>query len=433
MTLKQFGELAGGASLAYLFYASNWHPLLKIPLAFFFGIMGISLAFLPIEERPLDIWIINFLRAIYHPTYYIWKKDSVFSALALASSPPHSSSPPEEIPSSAAPGLWPFPKPAPETTPSTEPTPTVEPSPPPTPIPLSEPEPKKTEPVLPPTPPTPSLAEPPPLSVDQLLKLRGQKAKTSSSENPESPFSSSLVPPLPPSKETFPLPNSAAGLTIDDLASLREKKATEKETRTKNNLSEMDQKITTLSAQNKEFLIQIENLHNQILSRPGQDNHSLEEQTTSLTEQKNTLSAQISKLRQDMQTERVAPLSSPAYQPTMDKSANFRVVSKAATRQATVTLTELPNIMNGIITDDKGTPIDSVILVIKDKTGNSIRAMKSNKIGQFMVSTPLENGLYYLEMEKPGLIFDPIEINLTGQVLQPLYIKPKQQAGLNMP
>src|SRR5574340_768773 len=82
MTLKQFGELAGGAIVAYLFWASNWHPLLRWPLTFFFGLLGVGLAFLPIEERPLDVWIINFLKAIYRPTYYVWKKDT--SGMAIA-------------------------------------------------------------------------------------------------------------------------------------------------------------------------------------------------------------------------------------------------------------------------------------------------------------------------------------------------------------
>ena len=74
MTLKQFCELAAGAIIAYIFYASGLHPILKWPLVFIFGFLGFALAFLPIEERPLDVWLANFFKSIYQPTLYLWKK-----------------------------------------------------------------------------------------------------------------------------------------------------------------------------------------------------------------------------------------------------------------------------------------------------------------------------------------------------------------------
>ncbi|MBI3887665.1 PrgI family protein, partial [Candidatus Microgenomates bacterium] len=77
MTLKQFGELAGGAAVAYIFYATNWPGVIKWPFVLFFTLFGFALAFLPIEERPLDIWIGNFVKAIYKPTLYIWKKGAI--------------------------------------------------------------------------------------------------------------------------------------------------------------------------------------------------------------------------------------------------------------------------------------------------------------------------------------------------------------------
>lgn len=74
MTLKQFLELAGGLILAILFYSSNLLFLFKIPLILLSVFFGIALAFFPIEDRPLDQWIINFLNSIYKPTRFIWKK-----------------------------------------------------------------------------------------------------------------------------------------------------------------------------------------------------------------------------------------------------------------------------------------------------------------------------------------------------------------------
>ncbi|MCE7897823.1 hypothetical protein DYH11_01265 [Candidatus Microgenomates bacterium CPR3] len=74
MTLKQFLELAAGLLLAVLFYSSNLLFIFKAPLILLSVFFGIALAFFPIEDRPLDQWIINFVNAIYKPTRFTWKK-----------------------------------------------------------------------------------------------------------------------------------------------------------------------------------------------------------------------------------------------------------------------------------------------------------------------------------------------------------------------
>lgn len=74
MTLKQFLELAGAGLVAFIAYSSNLPEIVKWPIVIFFVLMGIALAFLPIEERPLDTWILAFIRAIYNPTKFHWKK-----------------------------------------------------------------------------------------------------------------------------------------------------------------------------------------------------------------------------------------------------------------------------------------------------------------------------------------------------------------------
>ncbi|MEK7458691.1 MAG: PrgI family protein, partial [Patescibacteria group bacterium] len=74
MTLKQFFELAAGGLFAFLSYTSNLPDLLKWPLVFVFVVLGVAFAFVPLEERPLDHWFIAFIRAIYNPTKFYWKK-----------------------------------------------------------------------------------------------------------------------------------------------------------------------------------------------------------------------------------------------------------------------------------------------------------------------------------------------------------------------
>lgn len=81
MTLKQFLELLFGFVLAYLFYSSNLIFIIKWPLAIMSFLLGAGLAFFPIEDRPLDQWITNFIKAIYRPTRFIWKKTNKVPAI----------------------------------------------------------------------------------------------------------------------------------------------------------------------------------------------------------------------------------------------------------------------------------------------------------------------------------------------------------------
>lgn len=74
MTLKQFFQVAGGVLVGLLFYASNLPGIVKWPIIIISTLVGVALAFLPFEERPLEKWIIAFFRSIYSPTEYYWKK-----------------------------------------------------------------------------------------------------------------------------------------------------------------------------------------------------------------------------------------------------------------------------------------------------------------------------------------------------------------------
>jgi len=75
MTLKQFLKLAGGLILAFLFYSSGLPWLLKWPLVLGFSLFGAALAFLPVNERPLDVWILSFFKRVFSPTIYLWRKE----------------------------------------------------------------------------------------------------------------------------------------------------------------------------------------------------------------------------------------------------------------------------------------------------------------------------------------------------------------------
>lgn len=77
MTLKQFFQLAGGLLVALIFYSAPLVGIIKWPFVIISAILGVALAFLPLEERPLEKWIFAFFRAIYAPTEFFWKKITV--------------------------------------------------------------------------------------------------------------------------------------------------------------------------------------------------------------------------------------------------------------------------------------------------------------------------------------------------------------------
>lgn len=76
MTLKQFFELAGGIIIALLLYYTNLPTILKWPLLILSVAGGVGIAFVPFEERPLDQWLRAYLKAIYQPTQFVWRKHS---------------------------------------------------------------------------------------------------------------------------------------------------------------------------------------------------------------------------------------------------------------------------------------------------------------------------------------------------------------------
>jgi len=74
MTLKQFGEVAAGCIAGFVLYQTNLPVPIKWPLIVIFAGFGALVAFVPVEERPLDQWLVAFFHALYRPTQYYWKR-----------------------------------------------------------------------------------------------------------------------------------------------------------------------------------------------------------------------------------------------------------------------------------------------------------------------------------------------------------------------
>lgn len=83
----------------------------------------------------------------------------------------------------------------------------------------------------------------------------------------------------------------------------------------------------------------------------------------------------------------------------------------------------VPNVVVGLVRDNTGMLLVEVVIIVKDPDGEPVRALKTNKVGQFAISTPLPNGDYTIELQKPGFKFDTIAVKLDGQIFQPIEIR----------
>lgn len=434
MTLVQFGELAGGLAVGWLFWSSPIHILIRLPLAVFFALLGVGLAFVPVEERPMHVWIFNFFKSIYRPTYYIWRKSNLDPLQTppvvsgkMAATIGNSNVAPilEELPKTQGP--WPYeasPSPsAPatqngipitqqkvaDTTPLTPPlqanstsqmnsTATVAPadapmSPPPT-VTDASMAPPSVSPPTPPAPAQPTTVEP--TSINELMNARTQNG---SAPNPDD-----------------------KPMTIEELVRRREQMSMANDQKVASALSVAEKKVNDLTEQNKELLMQIDEIKNKLYGpEANADLGTLTNDLDHLMEKKNKLATEIATVRDELAGVRVAPLTNPNYiEPPFKRTVKPVTV---APRQAIVSLTSIPNVVNGLVLDSEAKPLEGAILIVKDGNGNSIRALRTNKVGQFIASTPLSNGQYSIEVEKANYVFDPRPVTLTGQLIEPLEIR----------
>lgn len=134
---------------------------------------------------------------------------------------------------------------------------------------------------------------------------------------------------------------------------------------------------------------------------------------------------QASELKEQIKSVQTQIAEPPPAVPVPISREKVKVVIPVKPKPTQVALTVFPNVINGIIKDKDKNYLEGVVAVIYDKEGLPVRALKTNKLGQFTGSTPLPNGTYTLELEKENCVFDVLQIELTGGVLPPLLITAK--------
>lgn len=313
MTLKQFGLLASGCLVAVIFYASGLPGFIKWPLILFFVILGVAMAFVPIENRPFHQWIISFFKAVYSPTQFIWQKKAkklpVFERTAFV-----------------------------------------------------------------------------------------QK------------------------KPVTPLPTPSA-----DQAQLSQF------------LQSLPQEKTALEKQEDAFLEKIGHFFDNpdvsaVSPEPAPVSPFTKPLVVASSQPSPSPTPKIDKPLPELKVKKVT-IKPPVSKPEKPKS--YTAYPKAAkpketkTTKAAKTSLELPfpqtpktpNLIIGMVFDKQGKIIENAIIEIRDEQEIPVRALKTNRLGQFRIVTPLKNGEYEIETEKEGFIFDIIKINLKGEPVPPIEIR----------
>lgn len=147
---------------------------------------------------------------------------------------------------------------------------------------------------------------------------------------------------------------------------------------------------------------------------PGNDSKDFTQKFQGVLSDLQKLNQEAEVVSKKLATVSKTPLNLPSTQPVKARSL------------PTLSLTAVPNILNGIITDALGNYVEGAIVVAHDKQGIPVRALKSNKLGQFIAATPLPTGQYSLSTEKENLLFDVTALELKGEVIDPLVIQAKK-------
>ncbi|MFZ1720933.1 MAG: hypothetical protein WAU07_00325 [Microgenomates group bacterium] len=373
MTLKQFGEVALGIIFAFLINFTNLPVVIKWPLIVFSVGLGAAAAFIPIAERPLDHWITTFFRALYKPTQFYWKRTERIPEPFLFKPRDNEAPVEEEF------DLTPYKRQRIKEYLHSVPTETTYGAS------FTEDETVRMQSILDsfsttpvtvsPTTPIREHAVKPSLSV-RVRDIRAPETNDSIPQTHEQIFNAhSTIPDLstvPNVSQSHELPQTE-GFSLPLVSSILEPESMQQDI-TANPIEINPDEVIQVTApihemsqtQNTQMQPQYENLHTQADSL---HHHSL---------------------------------------PDLPEFPNLPLE---------------PNKIVGMVITRQNELIPEAIVEVKNQQGEVQRAVKTNALGQFFITTPLLDGEYTITVEKESLTFEPYQIMLNGQIIRPITIQ----------
>ncbi len=388
MTVKQFAYLAGGTVLAWFcFFILPIFLIIKLPLALLFLGLGVALAFIPVDGRPLDVMIINLIKAMFAPTQYIYKK----SGGSLASVPNQTiqQARPQNIILSNQ---------------------------------QEQTKPQQAQPVQ-------AIAQQPiqqPLQVFQQMPQPAQESPQIQAIQPQ-------IQPAPPTQAPTDMPgkvvelpdNTQPAMLSGNLDDLVDAKAEEAEEKIEENEKKLEAEVSTLQKELEEAKA-LENTETNIANAGTmhQKTQELEKALIEATRQREELEKELLSLKAKLEGQ-TQPKFNPTTLNTLPQTQRVRKVPPGMEKSIGIpAATQEPNLITGIVKDPRGNPLPNILVEVKDPQDNPVRAFKTNGLGQFAAATSLSNGKYIITFEDPKAQnrFDAVEIEATGAPIMPLEI-----------
>ncbi|MBW6441325.1 PrgI family protein [Patescibacteria group bacterium] len=175
--------------------------------------------------------------------------------------------------------------------------------------------------------------------------------------------------------------------------------------------------VDKLKKQNDDLSSEIQKLRNQIERGKSMSMETGEQENLlkKLESQKSEIATSYSELRSQVQD----------LQKKLHEKENVSTGKEFIERSKTQlpALTNKPNVLTGVVRDGEGKYLTDTLLIVKNSRGDTVRALKTNSLGQFVVSTPLQNGTYTVEVSptnKTNLTFGIIPIEVKGGVIPTL-------------
>ena len=378
MTVKQFAYLAAGVVIGWITFILPLATIVKIPLAGISILLGIGFAFFPIEGRPMDLMISNFVKALFSPTQFVYQKTGGH--------------------------LW---LPVPHLTQSQK----------------QHQAQQEAQ--------TASLSG---QALRDYLNTLPRKSKNRLDQK-EMVFFESLAnlqanTPAPQLQIPQPVVSHAFANAIaqNNQASKPQempdkRQSVETHTKTEEALARETMLLQQQLAQAKA----IEEARSD--SMGSQQAHEkvleLEKALSDTSMQKLALEKQIQELQKRLSTEKGSIYTPSVAQAPKTQTQNVRSIPQGLGKSIGLPIApEFPNLVTGIVKDPRGNPLANILVEIKDADNNPVRAFKTNPLGQFMSATPINNGTYTIEFEDPKAEnkFDIIQFSATGQIILPIEV-----------
>ncbi|MFZ2664254.1 MAG: PrgI family protein [Patescibacteria group bacterium] len=177
--------------------------------------------------------------------------------------------------------------------------------------------------------------------------------------------------------------------------------------------------VEKLEQQNEELSREIEKLQSQINRGKSMslETETQEQLLKRLESQKEKIASSYTELRRQVQD----------LQKKLEEKTNVSTGPEylAKAQGQIPVMTDKPNVVTGVVRGSDGKFLSDILLIIKNTRGEAVRAFKTNSLGQFIATTPLQNGAYTIEVSpvnKTTLTFDIIPIEVKGEVIPPLEI-----------